>query len=384
LIPSFTALKALGAPLFHYKICSTFDSSPGIGSIGHAIEIGQAIFNPSLIPLVVGAPALNRYVVFGNLFATVREQTYRLDRHPTMSRHPITPMDESDLRLHLGKQTPRKIGLIDILQLESARDHLYTIYQTLAQQGCDIVLFDTLTHEHLAAVGGFIGAEGREFSSFIVGSSGVEHALAAHWRETGALQDTFAIQPPDSVDQLIVMCGSAAPTTMEQIKWALANGYAGIRLDSACLVDPAQSEGERQQVIQAALEVLGQGSNLVMYSALGSDDHAIAETQRRIDQLNLRNEPISALLGKQQGLILRAILERSGLKRACVAGGDTSGHVAHQLGISALEILGPISPGAPLCRATSAHRHIDGLQIAFKGGQNGGIDYFRAIQQGRV
>ena len=31
--PAFESLRALGAPLCHYKICSTFDSSPSIGSI---------------------------------------------------------------------------------------------------------------------------------------------------------------------------------------------------------------------------------------------------------------------------------------------------------------------------------------------------------------
>ena len=35
--PAFEALKAFDAPFVHYKICSTFDSSPEIGSIGHAI-----------------------------------------------------------------------------------------------------------------------------------------------------------------------------------------------------------------------------------------------------------------------------------------------------------------------------------------------------------
>lgn len=53
--PIFTALKALGAPLFHYKVCSTFDSSPTLGSIGHATEIGLDVFGKQVVPLIVGA-----------------------------------------------------------------------------------------------------------------------------------------------------------------------------------------------------------------------------------------------------------------------------------------------------------------------------------------
>jgi len=38
---AFTSLAA-GRPRFlHYKVCSTFDSSPAVGSIGRAIEIGR-------------------------------------------------------------------------------------------------------------------------------------------------------------------------------------------------------------------------------------------------------------------------------------------------------------------------------------------------------
>jgi 3-oxoisoapionate kinase len=44
-LPSaFRALAALNAPVTHYKICSTLDSSPTVGSIGRAIDIGAPIF----------------------------------------------------------------------------------------------------------------------------------------------------------------------------------------------------------------------------------------------------------------------------------------------------------------------------------------------------
>ena len=44
LIPAFRRMKESGAKHVHYKICSTFDSSPGIGSIGTAIDCGAAVF----------------------------------------------------------------------------------------------------------------------------------------------------------------------------------------------------------------------------------------------------------------------------------------------------------------------------------------------------
>jgi 3-oxoisoapionate kinase len=84
-----------------------------VGSIGKAIDCGATVFQNKLIPVIGGMPALGRYCLFGNLFARMgigsNGKIYRLDRHPSMSKHPVTPADESDLRLHLGKQTEKKI-----------------------------------------------------------------------------------------------------------------------------------------------------------------------------------------------------------------------------------------------------------------------------------
>ena len=44
---------------------------------------------------------------------------YRLDRHPTMRHHPVTPMTEADLRVHLSHQTDRPIDLVDVLALDA-------------------------------------------------------------------------------------------------------------------------------------------------------------------------------------------------------------------------------------------------------------------------
>ena len=370
----FSQLQKLNARLFHYKTCSTFDSSPQIGSIGKAYEIGQKIFASQFVPLLVGAPVLKRYCVFGNLFATVANETFRLDRHPMMSRHPVTPMDEGDIRLHFGKQTKATIALFDVLHLSGADEQVNEKFSALLATRPNVVLFDTLESAQLATAGRLIWNSN---ATFVIGSSGIEYALAAHWQRPGVTYGAAG-----AVEQIIVMAGSCSSATLTQIEWAEANGYASLRLNASLLANEATAEIERERLKKTALEILDSGRNVILFSALGPHDPLMQASnnslrKRGFDELTIREQ-----LGKQQGILLRELLLESGLRRVCVAGGDTSSHVVSQLGIYALELRTPMAPGSPLCRAYSENSKLDGLEIAMKGGQSGRVDYFECIRLG--
>ena len=108
--PVFEHLRSLSAPITHYKVCSTLDSAPHVGSIGRAVELAAPRLGGRWHPLVLAAPAIARYQAFGTLFAAVEGEAFRLDRHPTMSRHPVTPMHEADVRRHLARQPSPSSG----------------------------------------------------------------------------------------------------------------------------------------------------------------------------------------------------------------------------------------------------------------------------------
>ena len=65
-----------------------------------------------------------------------------------------------------------------------------------------------------------------------------------------------------------------------------------------------------------------------------------------------------------------------------VAGGDTSGRVARALNIESLEMVGELVRGSPLCRATAPNSPADGIEITFKGGQIGPVDFFGLVRDG--
>jgi uncharacterized protein YgbK (DUF1537 family) len=381
--PIFAALAAFNAPLFHYKICSTFDSSPTVGSIGHAIEIGLRQFRSEVVPLMVGAPILRRYVAFGNLFATIDEETYRIDRHPTMCNHPITPMDEGDLRLHLSRQTARKIGLVDLRHLIDA-ESLQRRWRNLTAAGCQIILFDTLDGAHLLRIGEQMWSLREAKTAFLVGSSGVEYALIAHWQGSNFIQPPPPPRSPGAVEQIAVISGSAAPQTAAQCRWAMDHGFVGIRLDSTALIDSNRADSARHNALSQALDGLRAGKSVLLYSALGPDDPAIPATKTALATSGFDPQQVSAHLGTQQGMLLRELLENHPLRRVCVSGGDTCGYAARQLGIYALELVMPIAPGSPLCRARSHRQAFDGLEISLKAGQVGKPDYFGSLLSGQV
>ncbi|MGB3586724.1 MAG: four-carbon acid sugar kinase family protein [Tunicatimonas sp.] len=380
--PIFKQLSQIDSAFFHYKICSTFDSSPQVGSIGHATDLAHSYFPSSYIPLLVGAPSLNRFCVFGNMFARVDGSTYRLDRHPTMSRHPVTPMNESDLRVHLGKQTDRPVRLMDLFALEADEATQQAALNELTEQSGDYLLFDTYNDAHLLSVGHILWQKRAERQQLLVGASGTEYALCNYLQQQGLLEKPPSPNSPGKAEPIIIMAGSCSPTTGEQLKWIIQQGFADVRIQGEKLVHPDERNNEIQRVKTLALEALGKEQPVAMYTALGPDDPSIAATNQRKQTLGLTDTPTSALLARAQGEILKSLLEKTSVKRVVSAGGDTSGYIAHELGIYALETLMPIAPGVPLCTAHAKQPRFDGLQIAMKGGQNGKIDYFASIVQG--
>lgn len=379
--PVFDAFRRLKTPLVHYKTCSTFDSSPDIGSIGRAIDVGCEIFESAYVPLVVGAPILRRYCAFGNLFASsgLDSDVFRLDRHPTMSRHPTTPMDEADVRLHLAKQTEKSIGLIDLSQLSDAVDRI----DGLIGEGNQIVLFDTVSDEDLQKVGKAIW-ENREKGMFLAGSSGGEYALAAYWREIGELTDA-EVPRVSSVDQIAVVSGSCSPVTGQQIARASAEGFELFALATDKLVtDEVVSEVNRG--VEAACSAMARGKSVIVHTGRGPEDPRISDTLRALERQGFSDgearSRTAELIGSGLGRLLKGIMRRTGLKRVATTGGDTSYYVAKQMGVTALEAIGPMAPGSPLCRVYSADRAIDGCEVTFKGGQVGNVDFFSRVLSG--
>ena len=377
--PAFAALAGLGAPLVHYKVCSTFDSAPQIGSIGCAADIGARLMPGSFIPMIVGAPDMGRYQLFGQLFAAIDGVGYRLDRHPVMARHPVTPMDEADLCRHLARQTTRRMGLIDFPDLMGGRGA--ERLRALAGADAPVIAIDVLDTASLVAAGRLIW-EHRADGRFVLGSQGVEYALVAYWRAEGHLPEMTSRPRLPPVGRIAVVSGSCSPVTARQIDHAGRDGFAPIRMDATQALEARAWQTEIARATQEALDVLAAGRSPLVFSASGPDDPAVAGLAQAIARADADVADMNASIGRGLGQVLSTLVSRGGIRRAVVAGGDTSGEASHVLGIHALSAIADIATGAPLCRAHAATAPFDGLELALKGGQIGKPDYFSAVRNG--
>jgi uncharacterized protein YgbK (DUF1537 family) len=352
----FERMKELGAPMNQYKVCSTFDSAPDVGSIGRAMELGRTVFGSRFVPVVVGAPHLGRAVVFCNLFAVEEGVFYRIDRHPTMRQHPVTAMKEADLRLHLALQTTMTMGMVDLSSFQSGRAGAQL--QSELAANAEAVVFDGCDDSMLDKTARLLWEFASTGPLFAVASSGLPYGLLRNWRRLGLIGTEPQKPRAEAADRLLVLSGSCSPITAKQIRKAQQQEFVALHLES-----PETWGIQTRQ----ALEALSRGQSAVLYTALGPQP-----MDRR------HGEEFGVALGNR----LRELLLVSGVRRVVVAGGDTSTHAVKQLGMDALTFAAPLSPGAPLCICHAPGSPLDGLELVLKGGQVGAETFFADARKG--
>ncbi|WCB95328.1 3-oxo-isoapionate kinase [Baekduia alba] len=367
-------MLASGARLIHYKICSTFDSSSLVGSIGAAIDAAQDVVCSPFVAVMPAAPRLGRWCAFSNLFARSGGDSavFRLDRHPTMRAHPVTPMAESDVRRVLAAQSARPIGDLDLVTLNAGRPAVEARIDALADLGIDTFVCDTTSDGHLRLLASVLCARAAEAPLLVVGSSGLEHGLA------DALGQQPLGAPERQVEDVVLaVCGSRSPVTDRQIARAARDGWVEVALDLTSATRPEAGARAVEVAAQEARAALEAGTSVVVHTAgraLGDGDEAI-----RLPQLSGSER---RRLGTTLGAVARHVLARTPVRRLAIAGGDSSGDVLRELGAEALEIAGAFAPAMPFCRLHGPAAP-DGVEVICKGGQTGSPSFFEEVRLGR-
>ena len=375
LAPVAQFMAASGAPLLHYKCCSTFDSAPHVGSIGAAVAALRKVAAASPAVIVGGQPNIGRFCAFGNLFAQAGPggAVQRLDRHPTMRQHPVTPMDEADLRLHLAKQGLADIRLLSTRQLELAGSDTEVLLRWMqVQEGerplPDALLIDLVHEAQLPQIGALLWARAQQAPLLAVGPSGVEQCLIAGWRQLGLLGALPAAEPlAPAQGPVLVLVGSLSPVSSQQI--AASQQFDKREVEVGRLL---AEEGYLSNCAAQLAQGLHEGRPMLAHTSRPSqavDAATTAAVAQRSAQLVAETLRLLAAQGQP-------------LRRLGIAGGDTSSLATQALGLWGLAFHSTLAPGVTMSVARSDDARIDGLELMLKGGQMGDAQLFDRLVTG--
>lgn len=317
--------------VLHVKVCSTFDSGPDVGNIA---AFAQAVAEHSGIPdlaVVAGQPSLGRYAVFGTLFARGPDgKVHRIDRHPVMSMHPVTPMTEADLIRHLARLGLN--GLHHIGRGQSGREFPR--------------IYDALDQADVTAAGRDLRAAER--SVVVIGSSSVAEA----W---------FAEQPKRRSPPKVAITSNNPVFAFAGSRSSITTAQIGAARKLACLpVDPAaMMEGGSiaRDAFDWAQDRLDRKQDIIVYLT--------AEASGTI---------APAALAQKSADFVKQVVRNCQPAALIVAGGDTASAIVNALEPQWLDYAGEICAGVPILRSQVFGT---GLSLALKGGQMGSVDFFQ-------
>lgn len=375
LTPVLEKFRQLKVPLVQYKCCSTFDSSPDTGSLGHAMQLMQACWPGSLVPVLAATPEFGRYTMFGHHYARAGTAVYRLDRHPVMSRHPVTPMNESDLSLVLTQQGFTPSHAVDLRLL----DHFEASPDALAAELIthDSVVFDGYTLKQVITAAASLWHVAQERQVCAMAAQGFAHGLGAWLRESGRLQSSQPTHKLDAVDRLLVLSGSCSSLSAEQIAWARGAGFLTMRADLSLLT--GEDPGALNALENLMLDALNSGTSVIVFTAEGPDDVLVSAASTQAISASAMAQRIGHVFAR----LARVAFAQAGLQRLVVAGGDSSSFTMRDIRASALEIKAShFGQNAHVCTLVSDDPLIHDKEVLLKGGQVGQANLYGLMLAG--
>ena len=341
-------LRQLESHQYYFKYCSTFDSTDegNIGPVADAmidvLGLDWTVFNPAF-------PTNKRTVYMSHLF--VGDQ---LLAESGMRHHPLNPMTDSNLMRVLSRQSQYSVGSITHLDIEGGISQIRHSLERQREQGIRHFILDSMRDEHLLLLG-----ETFADSKLITGGSGMAMGLPKNFLDYGMMSDVKQNRHDTFDGKSAVISGSCSEMTRAQVEHFKEN-HASFYVDPLQLVS---SDHVISEIVAWADQNLSDDPILI-YSS--SDPERVAVIQRELGQAQA-----SHLIENAMSLVARELITL-GVDRLVVAGGETSGAVVKELGITALEIGDEIDPGVPWTFSINQPK----IALALKSGNFGGVDFF--------
>ena len=255
------------------------------------------------------------------------------------------------MRLHVGKQTSRAIGLVDFVAMK--RGAGLEGSTPSSSRGGSLLALDIVDDETLRWVGELMWRR-RGRWLFAIGSQGVEYALVAHWRAEGWLPTPQDVSSASErvADRRCLGFGLAGHAS--QIDWAQTNGFDLIDFAAEASLDDRRWQAEIDAAVERARATLSNGRSPLVATARGPNDEAVARFRAKLAASGCDPVEINARIGGGSGRDCQASRRRDARQARRVSRAATpQASPCGALGAYALEAIAPIAPGAPLCRVFS-------------------------------
>ncbi len=341
---AFTALDWLqgaGCARFYWKYCSTFDSTPD-GNIGPVAEALMARLGTRQTVYCPAFPENGRTIYKGHLFVG----DHALDDSP-MKDHPITPMNDANLRQLLAPQVQGHVGFISWQSVQDGPEAIARRRLGQANDGVAHVILDALSDADLMHLG-------IAFADMTLATGGSAFAAAIHAATFRPGMTAPGPRAPDGAT--LILSGSCSRATREHVAQQLKQGLPALQISGA-ETNGARADAWLSEAVAAA--------GGMIYSTTDPETIHRAQATGGVGDAAAEIEAEMAHIAKA-GLA-------AGARRFVVAGGETSSAVTQALGVTRLEIGGEIAPGVPWCFADTPQGPI---ALVLKSGNFGAPDFF--------
>lgn len=355
-LAAWSWLSRHDARQLYFKYCSTFDSTPQ-GNIGPVLDALSAAVGASTVVTTPSSPHHGRTVYHGQLFV---DGVLLGESH--MSRHPLTPMTDSDLPRVLRAQTSQQVAH---LSLDTVREGVPVVRAAVTDPpdpaaelspAVRYLLADSIDDADLSILARAIADQ-----PLSAGAAGLGGALAAI-RAAGLRVATPATHETEPVGSgpAAILAGSCSHRTLEQIADFRGRGHAAYFVD--LLASPDASILAARALAWA--DELPTGTTPLLHTSVPPAELQAVQSRLGADVAAALSE--EALSRIAQGLV------RRGVRRIVCAGGETSGAILQALAVRGATVGAAAAPGVPWIH-TLGH---DPLALLLKSGNFGDVTLF--------
>ncbi len=323
-------LQRAGCPRFFNKTCSVFR-----GNIGAEFDAMLDALGEEFAIVVLGFPKNGRITRDGIHYVHGRrleESEFRND--------PMHPMTRSNLVEILQSQTERRVGLVTHEVVSQGARALRERIEVMRSQ-CNYLILDVADQEALRTI-----AEATVAYKVFCGSSALAEELPAAWEPLSPRAHSADLPELTGVG---VLCAAASlmPQTAAQIAHLRERGTPTWELDTLGLFDSGEREQQVARLTGELARHLQEGEDVLLHAS--NDPESVEQTRAEGTRRGFSKTELSRLVSGTLAEVVAGVVERTGVNRLAILGGDTSAAVCARLGVTGMRVWKEIQPGLPSC-----------------------------------